>query len=125
MFDFHHTEATGIKIKLRSSDCFFLIAVYRSPNCHVDCLGELEKLLDYDKEGPVKASHRVILGDYNLRQINWETETSNVNENQLDTKFLEAVRDIFVSACKAIYKNEGQPTRIDAGLNLNQRGKYD
>ena len=44
LFDFHHIEATGIKIKLKSSDWLFLIAVYRSPNCHVDCLGELEKL---------------------------------------------------------------------------------
>ena len=49
----HHIEATGIKIKLRNSDWLFLIAVYHSPNCHVDCLGELEKILDYDKEGPV------------------------------------------------------------------------
>ena len=93
LFDFYHIEATGIKIKLRNSDWLFLIAVYHSLNCHVDCLGELEKVLDYDKEGPVKASHRVILGDLNLRQINWETETSNVNENYLDTKFPEAVKD--------------------------------
>ena len=66
----------------------------------------------------------VIMGDFNIRQINWETETSNDNENHLDTKFLEAVRDnFFVSTCKAHYKNERQPTRIDAGLNPKQRGK--
>ena len=106
LFDFHRIEATGIKIKLRSSDWLFLIAVYRSPNCHVDCLGELEKLLDYDKEGPVKASPRVIMGDFNLRQINWETETSNVNGNHLDTKFLEAVRDNFV------FQHEKEATRM-------------
>ena len=106
LFDFHYIEATGIKIKLRSSDWLFLIAVYRSPNCHVDCLGELEKLLDYDKEGPVKASHSVILEDFNLRQIYWETETSNVNENHLDTKFLEAVRDNF------LFQHVKQATRM-------------
>ena len=44
LFDFHLIEATGIKIKLRNSEClFFLIAVYRSLNCHVDCFGKLEK----------------------------------------------------------------------------------
>ena len=36
------------------------------------------------------------MGDFNIRQINWETETSNDNENHLDTKFLEAVRDNFL-----------------------------
>ena len=38
LFDFHLIEATGIKIKLSNSECFFfLIAVYRSLYCHVDC----------------------------------------------------------------------------------------
>ena len=45
---------------------------------------------------PCRASHRVILGDFNLREINWVTETSNVNENHIDTKFLEAVRDYYL-----------------------------
>ena len=67
LFELQHIEAKGIKIKLRNSDWFFLIAVYRSPNCHVDCLVELEQILSYDKAGPCRASHRVILWDFNLR----------------------------------------------------------
>ena len=62
----------------------------------MDCLRELEYILSYDKEWPIKASHRVIMGDFNLREVNWDTETSNVNENHLDTKFLEGVRDNFL-----------------------------
>ena len=62
----------------------------------MDCLRELEYILSSDKEGPIKAIHRVIIGDFNLRKINWDTETSNVNENHLDTKFLEGVRDNFL-----------------------------
>ena len=57
---------------------------------------EVEQILSYDKEGPCRASHRIILGDFNLRGINWVTETSNVNENHIDTKFLEAVRDNYL-----------------------------
>ena len=64
--NFQHIEATGIKIRLRNSDWLFLKAVYRSPNSNVDCLRELEYILSYDKEGPIKASHRVIMGDFNL-----------------------------------------------------------
>ena len=44
LFDFHLIEAAGIKIILRHSDWLFLIAVYCSPYCHVDCLGELGKI---------------------------------------------------------------------------------
>ena len=45
LFELQHIEATGIKIKLRNSDWLFLIAVYRSPNCHEDCLVEVFILL--------------------------------------------------------------------------------
>ena len=96
LFELQHIEATGIKIKLRNSDWLFLIAVYRSPNCHEDCQVEVEQILSYDKEGSCRASHRVILGDFNLREINWVTETSKVSENHLDTNFLEAVRDTYL-----------------------------
>ena len=54
--------------------------MYRSPNSNVDCLRELEYILSYAKEGPIKASHRVIMGDFNLREINLDTETSNVTK---------------------------------------------
>ena len=104
--NFQHIEATEIKIKLRNSDWLFLIAVYRSPNSNVDCLIELEYILSYDKEGHIKASYRVIMGDFNLREINWDTETSNVNENHLDTKFLEGVRDNF------LFQHVKQATRM-------------
>ena len=86
--NFQHIEATGIKIGLRNSDWLFLKAVYRSPNSNVDCLRELEYILSYNKKGPNKASHRVITGGFNLREINWDTEMPNINENHLDTKFL-------------------------------------
>ena len=99
--NFQHIEATGIKIKLRKSDWLFLIAVYRSPNSNVDCLR-----VSYDKEGPIKASHRVIMGYFNLREINWDTETSNVNESHLDNKFLEKVGDNF------LFQHVKQATRM-------------
>ena len=104
--NFQHIEATGIKIRLRNSDWLFLIAVYRSPNSKVECLRELEYILSYDKEGPIKASHRIKMVDFNLREINWDTETSNVNENHLDTKLLEGVRDNF------LFQHVKQATRM-------------
>ena len=43
---------------------------------------------------------------FNLRQINWKTENSSVNENHSDTKFLEAVRDNF------LFQHVKQATRM-------------
>ena len=110
--NFQPIEATGIKLKLRNSDWLFLIAVCRCPNSNADCLRELKYILSYDKEGFIKASHRVIMGDCNLREINWDTETPNVNKNYLDTKFLEGVRDNF------LFQHVKQATR----MRDNQRG---
>ena len=72
----------------------------------MDCHRELEYILSYDKEGPIKASHRVKTGDFNLREINWDTEMSNVNENHLDTEFLEGVKNNF------LFQHVKQATRM-------------
>ena len=99
-------EAVGAKIKLRNNDWLFLIAVYRSPNSANECIQELEHVLSYEKEGNTKASHRLIVGDFNLREIDWESETSNANENHIASQFLEAVRDNF------LYQHVKEATRM-------------
>ena len=63
-------------------------------------------MLSYDKEGNTKASHRLIVGDFNLREIDWESETSNANENHISSQFLEAVRDNF------LYQHVKEATRM-------------
>ena len=55
LLEYHHIEAIGIKIKLRSNDWLFLVAVCRSPNCSDECIAELEHVLGYDKEGLTRA----------------------------------------------------------------------
>ena len=99
-------EAVGVKIKLRNNDWSFLIAVYRSPNSTNECIRELEHVLSYDKKRNTKASHRLIVGDFNLREIDWESETSNANENHISSQVLEAVRDNF------IYQHVKEATRM-------------
>ena len=42
------------------------------------------------KKRTPKASHRLIVGDFNLREIDWESETSNANENHISSHFLES-----------------------------------
>ena len=43
-----------------------------------------------------KFSHILIAGDFNYKEINWETETTIVGENLPSTVFLELVRDSFL-----------------------------
>ena len=103
-------EAVGVKIKLTNNDWSFLISIYRSPNSASECIRELEHVLSYDKEGNTEASQRLIVGDFNFREIDWESETSNVNENHTSSHFLEAVRDNFLyQHVKEANTNERKP----------------
>ena len=67
------------------------------------------------------------MGDFTLREINWDTETSNVNENHLDTKFLEGVRDnfLFQHVKQATGMRDNQQDSILDLILTRKRGKYD
>ena len=103
---FQLIETVGVKIKLRNNGWSFFIAIYSSPNSANECIRELEHVISYDKEGKTKASHRLIVGDFNLREKAWESETSNANENHISNQFLEAVRDNF------FYQHVKEATRM-------------
>ena len=113
------------KDKVNKQRMVVLIFIYRSPNSASECIRELEHVLSYDKEGNTKASQRLIVGDFNFREINWESETSNVNENHTSSHFLEAVRDNF------LYQHVKEATRMREnqsftfGPYLFKGGKYD
>lgn len=71
-----------------------LTLIYRSPN-------SLERnnhlLLDLFQEmNEMKATYKIITGDFNLPQINWENYTTNTGINDFGTTFMEKVRDCFL-----------------------------
>lgn len=43
----------------------------------------------------IKATFKILMGDFNLPQINWKSCITNTGMNDYGTKFLEKVRDCF------------------------------
>ena len=85
-----------------------LAVVYRSPNSpemNNDCLCQsIKELCEKDVK-----DYTVILGDTNFPSINWNDCSTTKDEKSKEFKFLEAVRDVFLT------QHIDEPTRITAG----------
>lgn len=101
-----YIEVISVKIKLINNDWLLIHGVYRSPSSPNECLIELRNIFNQDRDEFNKFSHRVILGDFNMKEIEWDNETTSVNENHIASRFLEIVRDNF------LYQQVSQPTRV-------------
>ena len=44
----------------------------------------------------MKPSHLLIMGDFNIKEINSELKTSETSENHISSRFIECIRDCFL-----------------------------
>ena len=100
-------EAVWCKIKLRQNDTFLVGCLYRSPNSSDQNSLELMELFKTVKD--TRDSHKLIMGDFNLREINWGSMTTTVGENHTASLFVECVRDSY------FFQHVIQPTRVRSG----------
>ena len=101
--DMAYTEVTMeqkyceyICIELKGLDEKILItSVYRSPSSDMDAN---DKLLNLIQElNNHRAKHKIILGDFNLPDINWENCTTTAGSNSMQFKFIETTRDCYLT----------------------------
>ena len=95
------------KIKLNNKDELLFGCIYRSPNSGQDTIKEMGELLEINKT--CGCSHLCIVGDFNFKEINWSTHTTNVSTSHQSTIFLEQVRDSFLT------QHVTKPTRYREG----------
>ena len=117
--DIHCTVPSAIfcKIKTNNKGHFTFGLVYRSPNNTQD---EDENLVSYlhfllEKVDPVKEKF-VLLGDFNLPNIDWDQETCSNNENHINSKFLNFVHEYFLNQLinkPTHFRADQAPTLID------------
>ena len=99
-------EACLLEIRLRGGDTLIFGCFYRSPTPTINSEENNEKLnslLRYVSRK--KYSHTCILGDFNYRDINWETCATPHNEGSKEAKFLETIQDCF------LHQHIREPTR--------------
>lgn len=81
-----------IKVIIKGEEDILLTAVYRSPNSTIE---NNNKLLDLLQEiGEQRKMHKIVIGDFNLPNINWTTCTTLSGE-QFSESFIEKIRDCF------------------------------
>lgn len=91
-------ESCLLEIALSKHEILLFGCIYRSPTkndvmeINNDSLLALMKSLGTNK----KYSHVCIIGDFNLPKINWDNWLTNKNEQSLEVRFIEAIRDSFL-----------------------------
>ena len=81
-------------MNLTGSDKLLIGCIYRSPKSNIENNKELLNL--FLKVKDLNPSHTLIMGDFNLGEINGRKDNSHTNENHIASQFLECIRDCFL-----------------------------
>lgn len=107
-------DAVFCSIRLRNNDHLLLGCIYRSPNSSRENNDNLEKVMAWAMS--LNYSHVCITGDFNYKEIDWESNSANASNNHQSTKFLIKVNDLFLYQHveePTHYRAEQTPSRLD------------
>lgn len=104
-------EHVFVECQLGDGKVLLLGLVYRSPSSTLENSELLNELMR--KASEVRATHTMIVGDFNYPDIDWNLEKSRVGPEQLATKFLETTKDVF------LIQHQKTPTRFREGEKAN------
>ena len=107
-------ESVWCEVRMNSKDKLLIGGIYKSPNCDAENHVKLNQLITQAIE--MKYNSTVVIGDFNFREINWETWTVNRNETHPASHFVECIRDNFL--CQHIdsftrYREGQDPSCLD------------
>ena len=122
---YHQIEQVTIGVCCANNMKLFLTCIYRSPSRNSnECLAEMNRILSLKKVSNINYDLRLIVGDFNMKEIDWET---NTNEEHISTKFLEVVSDTFLTqhvSKPTRYREQDSPSMLDLILT-NEDGMID
>ena len=101
------SEQLWVRVRLRGGDALTAGCIYRSPNSSVENTMELCKLLE--EASASSTTHLLIVGDFNLSDIDWDSGLSVAPANHVSHSFLEATRNSF------LFQHVDAPTRFRQG----------
>ena len=102
-----YQEYVWCKLSLVRGDKLLIGCIYRSPHSNADNNQNLQNMLR--NVCAQKPSHVLFLGDFNFKEINWDTVSCNLNETYPAYEFLECVRDCY------LFQHIKKPTRFRIG----------
>ena len=92
--EYSYSESVWVNIRLENRDSLLIGGIYRSPQSSDENNKLLFDLLNKLKEETY--SNIIIMGDFNMPEINWELWTTSRSENHHSYRFLECLRDSFL-----------------------------
>ena len=107
-------EAVWCEISVNRSDKVLIGLVYRSPNSSEENNCELNEMMSSINEE--NHAYKIIMGDFNYKDIDWKHWTSSMPENHRSHGFIESVRDSFLFQHVAFitrYRDNQRPSTID------------
>ena len=102
------SEYKLLSIKIDKNTDFLVAAIYRSDSGTKENNENLPKLLKEINE--MKQSHKLILGDFNYKEIDWETWSTSKSETSDEQSFINCIQDQYW------YQHVTSPTRYRAGV---------
>lgn len=101
------SEYKLISMKLDEKTDLLIAAIYRSDSGSKENNEKLLKLLHEIND--MKQSHKLIVGDYNYKHIDWDTWTTTKNETSEEQAFITCIQDLYW------YQHTTEPTRYRQG----------
>ena len=99
----------SVNLLLQSNNGWLMTqCIYRSPSSGNESILELKTVMEY-KPDNYNITQRIIVGDFNIKDIDWELEMSTGGEQHIATKFMELIRDNY------LFQHIKEPTREREG----------
>ena len=99
-----YQSSLWINIKITNNNNIIVGTIYRSPNSDSANNDQLIKL--FEEVTKIKHDHILIAGDFNLKQIDWATNTVSGLQSSYQYKVFDAVNDLF------LHETIKEPTRL-------------
>ena len=88
-------ESAWCQIKLNNNNDVLTVGnIYRSPNSSVENFNKLTEMMKNMSRRTFL--HLLVLGDFNIKEIDWNSNTTTVGENHMSSLFLECIRDCYL-----------------------------
>ena len=105
-----------------NTDTLLIGVCYRSPNSTAD---NNEKLLDQLRRvEKVNATHVLIMGDFNFKEIDWTNQRVNAGDEHPASVFFDITQDAYLIQHVTFPTRHRGPEVIFTGLSTDQRGVY-
>ena len=116
----NYHESLWCNIKISQENNFIIGGIYRSPSSCADNNDLLIELLN--EITAMRHDHILITGDFNMKQIDWETMLVNGTPNSFQYRLFDTINDLFLNEMikePTRFRGSDTPSKLDWILTEN------